>query len=104
MGSLLQLLGPGRRRPAPITTKSAWLYVDTIAKNGGYKAHVEKNRRILTGLIKKALTSDDTVSDVVCFWRGTKMLPKARTSRFRPDVPSDVASHVLSFWTPPGGY
>ena len=63
------------------TNESAWLYVDTITKSGGYKAHVKKHRRILTGLVKKALES-----------------------RFRSDVPDDVASHALSFWTPPGGY
>ena len=61
--------------------ESAWLYVDMITKDGGYKAHVKKHRRILTGLVKKALES-----------------------RFRSDVPDDVASHALSFWTPPGGY
>ena len=57
--------------------------MDRITSNGGYKAHVKKHRGILTGLIKKALDS-----------------------RFRSaaDTPDDVAGHILSFWTPPGGY
>ena len=58
----------------------AMLYVDMITKNGGYKAHLNKHRRILTGYIKKLQSQE-----------GRRL-------------PDDVASHVLSFWTPPGGY
>ena len=90
-------LGNGHRRLLPVLleagaaidardirrskrNESACLYVDTITKNGGYKAHVKKHRRILTGYIKKLQSQE-----------GRRL-------------PEDVASHVLSFWTPPGGY
>ena len=65
--------------PRDKINESAFLYVDTITKNGGYKAHVKKHRRILTGYIKKL---------------------QSQEGRHLPD---DVAPHVLSFWTPPGG-
>ena len=90
-------LGQGHRRLLPVLLEagatsdargvdrwegnvSAWLYVDTITKSGGYKARVKKHRRILTGYIKKLQSQE-----------GRRL-------------PDDVAPHVLSFWTPPGGY
>ena len=65
--------------PRDEVNEDAWLYVDKVFKFG-YEAHVKKHRRIIMGIIKKALES-----------------------RFRCAT-DDVAGHILPYWTPPGGY
>ena len=61
--------------------EAAWLYHDRVVAAGGYDALVKQHRRILASVVDKVVEA-----------------------KFGRRAPQEVCAHVVTFWTPPGGF
>ena len=65
-----------RERYAP-----AWSYHDKLVAAGGYEPYVKKHRILLSSVVDKVVEA-----------------------KFGRRAPREVCAHVVTFWTPPGGF
>jgi hypothetical protein len=70
--------GPASR---DASNKASFAYHDKLVAAGGYKAHVKKHRILLSSIVDKVVES-----------------------KFGRRAPQEVCAHVVTFWTPPGGF
>ena len=61
--------------------KASFAYHDKLVAAGGYKAHVKKHRILLSSVVDKVVEA-----------------------KFGRRAPQEVCAHVVTFWTPPGGF
>ena len=67
-------------RRGPMENKT-WSYHDKVVAAGGYDAYVKKHRILLSSVVDKVVEA-----------------------KFGRRAPQEVCAHVVTFWTPPGGF
>ena len=83
LGLLLQCgaavtLGPASREAS---NKASFAYHDAVVAAGGYEPYVKKHRILLSSVVDKVVEAT-----------------------FGRAAPLEVCAHVVTFWTPPGGF
>ena len=62
-------------------SKSSFAYHDAVVAAGGYEPFVKKHRVLLSSVVDKVVEA-----------------------KFGRRAPREVCAHVVTFWTPPGGF